>query len=206
MKKELNIPELLRDITLNQWQQIAAIPEDSEDGFYGRRVLSIIYDLKGSEINTISATDISKLLDPISKCLTEKPEFIKRFTMGGVEYGLIPNFDDMSFGELVDIDKYSSKETYHKMMGILYRPVTKVQSGDRYEIESYNGAKDMGSMPVDVALGVLAFFLTIGEQLINDTLNSLTEEEQAAAKKFLSVENGAGTPLSMPSVMEILYK
>lgn len=158
MNRELNIPEKLEDITLKQWQEISMIPEESEQEFYTRRILSIIYDLKGAEINKIKGTDIIKLVDAVNICLNEKPEFKNRFMMDEVEYGLIPNFDDMSFGELVDIDKYSSKEQYHKLMGVLYRPIEKTQSGDRYELEKYEKAKDMSGMRVDIALGVIGFF------------------------------------------------
>lgn len=205
MNRELNIPEKLEDITLKQWQEISMIPEESEQEFYTRRILSIIYDLKGAEINKIKGTDIIKLVDAVNICLNEKPEFKNRFMMDEVEYGLIPNFDDMSFGELVDIDKYSSKEQYHKLMGVLYRPIEKTQSGDRYELEKYEKAKDMSGMRVDIALGVIGFFLTIASQLINDTLSSLTPQEVAAAKRLDSIKNGGGTLPYMPSLMEIFY-
>ena len=41
--------------------------------------------------------------------------------MRGVEYGFIPNLDDMSFGEYVDLDTYIGDwQNIHRAMAVLY--------------------------------------------------------------------------------------
>ena len=202
MNIEINIPEKLSDITLKQWQEISSIDPDADADFQAMRVLNIVYGLNGRDIKKLKSKDIAKLVDAVTACLNEKPELVREFSLDGVEYGLIPNLDEMTGGELFDLDTNSTKEKYHLLMSILFRPIANRQIGDRYQLESYTGTKDMSHMRADVAIGVLAFFLTLGEDLINSILSSLTQEEQAAARKHLSIKNGVGFPLSMPSVME----
>jgi hypothetical protein len=57
--------------------------------------------------------------------------------MDGVEYGFIPNLDDMSFGEYVDLDTYLGDwQNIHRAMAVLYRPIRE-KRGERYNIVPY---------------------------------------------------------------------
>lgn len=179
----IEIPEKLNDLKLRQWQEIVSIPDDSEAEFYTYRILNIVYDIKGVKIEEIKNYDIDLMADAVRKILVQDAKFVNRFKMDDVEYGFIPNFDDITFGELVDLDEFADRKDYHKLMSILYRPIVKKQSGGRYKIEKYKGVGDLSAMPLGVALGAVGFFLTLGSQLISDTLNSLTAEEVARAKK-----------------------
>lgn len=179
----IKIPEELNDLTLKQWQEITAIGEDVDKEFYMYRILNIVYNIKGVKIENIKNYDIELMADAIRTILEQKPVFKNRFMMGDVEYGFIPNFDNITFGELIDLDEYSEKEDYHKLMSILFRPITKKQTGKRYKIAKYKGVGDLSGMPLGVALGAVSFFLMLGAQLVSVTLNSLTAEEVAAGRK-----------------------
>jgi len=188
----IKIPEVLNDITLYQWQQINAIDDNVDSSFYTRRVLNIIYGIR--DLNKYKSRDLDMMMDSVKTVLNSTPKFEQRFTLHDVDYGFIPNLDDISFGEFVDLDKYSEVKDYHKLMSILYRPVTKEQSGDRYSIDGYMGSNEkLRYMPLGISLGAIGFFLTLGEQLMNDTLNSLTEEEVAKVKKSDLLKSGDGT-------------
>jgi len=199
----IKIPEKLNDLTLKQWQDIVAINEKADKEFYMYRILNIVYGMKGVKIEDIKNYDVDLMSDAIRGVLEQKAEFQNRFKMGEVEYGFIPNFDNITFGELVDLDEYIERSDYHKMMSILFRPIIKRQSGGRYKIEKYKGVGDLSDMPLGVALGAVGFFLMLGAQLVNDTLSSLTEEERAIAQKQDIVKNGDGIPLSIFSQMGI---
>jgi hypothetical protein len=191
----VNLPENLNDLTLEQWQKIVAIDEKAEPQFYVQRVLSIVYGLKS--VNNVKNYDVDLLTNTVRGLLEQQPKFINRFKMDSVEYGFIPNFDNITFGELVDLDEYMEKENYHKLMSILFRPITKKQSGGRYKIEKYKGSGDLSQMPLGVALGAIGFFLTLGSQLVTDTLNSLTPQEVAQAQRQDMQKSGVGSVQSI---------
>ena len=191
----ITIPEKLNDLTLLQWQKIMAIGEDVDPLFYIKRILSIVYDIK-AEFNSIKESDIELLTDAVRNILAEKPVFENRFTVDGIEYGFIPNLEKISFGEFVDLDKYTDPQEYNRLMSILYRPIIKKQVGARYKIKKYGGSYEFNNIPLGIALGAVGFFLTLGEQLTQDTLNSLTEVEVAQARKLISAKNGDGIPAS----------
>lgn len=203
MKYNLEIPESMDDLTLAQWQELMRIDKDSTEEFYTRRVLQIVYGIKGKDIDKIKASEVKVLIDAVTAIFEQQPEFSNRFRLDGVEYGLVPNFDDMTFGELVDLDKYSDKDNYHLMMGILYRPVTD-SFGDVYKIEPYHKETDLSRMPAGIATGCIAFFLTLESDLMKGILNSLTEEERVMAEQFLLEKSGVGLAQSMNLVEGIL--
>jgi hypothetical protein len=105
----------------------------------------------------------------------------RRITIDGVEYGFEPNLSTMAYGAYVDISKYQTLEINDKwaeIMGILYRPVMK-KSGLLYDIQPYNGYIDSDlfmDVTMDVHFGAIFFFKTLLKDLLNSTLNSLTEE------------------------------
>ena len=105
----------------------------------------------------------------------------RRITIDGVEYGFEPNLSTMAYGAYVDISKYETLEINDKwaeIMGILYRPIMK-KSGLLYDIQPYNGYIDSElflDVTMDVHFGAIFFFKTLLKDLLNSTLNSLTEE------------------------------
>jgi len=107
----------------------------------------------------------------------------KFVTIDGVEYGFEPNLSKIAYGAYVDIGKYESltiDEKWAEVMSILYRPVTK-KAGDLYSIQKYNGDIDgekWMEIPMHIHFGALSFFFHLQRDLLNDTLNSLMEEEE----------------------------
>ena len=63
------------------------------------------------------------LLKDVTEILQAKPDFIHRFTFNGVEYGFIPNLNEITVGEFIDLDEYiKDGKQLHKIAAILYRP------------------------------------------------------------------------------------
>jgi len=125
MKIEVKIPETLNDIKLNTWQSFTDIDMELKDDAHTMQMLKIIYDINYRDYKKLKSKDVTYLLGAVTKCLNEEPKLTQRFKLDGVEYGLIPNFDNITAGELFDIDANSTKEKYHLLMSILYRPIIK---------------------------------------------------------------------------------
>ena len=69
---------------------------------------------------------------------TQKPDLVTKFRLDGVEYGFIPDLNELSFGEYIDLDTYLGDwENIHTAMNVLYRPINS-KKGDRYTIQEYD--------------------------------------------------------------------
>jgi hypothetical protein len=94
----------------------------------------------------------------------------------------------------------------HKAMAVLFRPVVST-FGQRYDIEKYEGsakyANKMLEMPLDIAIGAMLFFWTLGSDLSQASLQSLAMENQmnlAPLHNFL--KDGIGSLSSTSSLAE----
>lgn len=197
MRIDIQIPQQLDDLTLGQWQDIMGIGEVSDE-FYARRIFNIIFNVNSDVITKMQANDFDHLVNSYKQVVDQKPIFKNRFTMNKIDYGFIPNLDEITFGELIDLDNNIKPEDYHKTMSILFRPITDSYKND-YKIEVYKGSHDeFKSMPLGIALGAVAFFLTLGQQLLSVILKSLKRENPELMQRAL-IKSGVGlsqlTPL-----------
>lgn len=205
MKFEITIPEKLNDLTLKQYQKFADVLsiEDAEQDFINRKALEIFYGIDAKYYNDLKVSDIDKLIEAVNKVLAVESVFENTVTIDGVEFGFVPNLDDITFGELVDYDSRVEVKDWHKLMGVMFRPITKKQ-GNKYIIEKYDPGRALPSIPLGVALGAVGFFFDLGKDLLTDTLNSLTGDQQAAIEKQTLEESGVGILQSIRLPMEML--
>tara|TARA_R110000868_G_scaffold140533_3_gene356185 strand:- start:1352 stop:1996 length:645 start_codon:yes stop_codon:yes gene_type:complete len=111
-------------------------------------------------------------------------ELSRVIEIDGIEYGFIPDFDELSLGEFVDLDNYLQDgfNNLDKVFAVLYRPVVK-RDGIKYTIESYD-LKDIikrrklfsERMSIDTVYAALVFFCNIGRKHTESMLSSLEEE------------------------------
>ncbi len=139
-------------------------------------------------IPQLKLTSINELIVHFTKIFKEKPKFKPTFKIGEVEFGFIPNLENITFGEYVDLENYLSKwEDFHKAMAVMYRPIT-IRKEDKYEIMEYTGAaafsEGMKFAPMDVAISASVFFWTLGSELLSATLDYLTNELKTNGKEF----------------------
>ena len=127
--------------------------------------------------------------------------------MNGIDYGFIPDLENMTFGEYVDLDTFiGDYENMHKAMGVLYRPITQ-RYKDKYLIEEYSGddSDKMKDMPMDAVLSSILFFYHLGMELSKTMLNYLQEEETQTIVQQLNLEkNGDGINQFSDSLKVIL--
>ena len=130
-----------------------------------------------------------------------------------MEFGFIPNLEEISFGEYVDLEKYlQDVSTFHKAMAVMYRPI-KETFKDRYSIHDYNGSDEYSDLmkfaPLQIVKGANVFFWTLEKDLLKATLTFLETEMTAEIKthlvKELNLENsGVGMEAYTSSLKETL--
>jgi hypothetical protein len=195
MKVDINIPDSLAEITLEQYQKYLKIQDENKDEkFLAVKLIEIFCGLRGDHVLLMRATDIQSIVNIITDMLNNTPPLATRFKMNGVQYGFIPKLEDMSFGEYIDLDTFMGDwDNMHRAMNVLYRPITD-QYGDRYAIADYkvDTAEQMKSMPMNAVLGSILFFYNLGMDLSRAMLNSLESKEASLAQYLISEENGGG--------------
>ena len=209
---KIKIPSSLKAITLEKYQKYLKIQENNTDEtFLAIKMIEIFLGLRGDTIMKMKAKSIRDITNVLSEMFTEKPELVKEFTMKGVDYGFIPDLENMTFGEYVDLDTYiGDVDNLHRAMAVLYRPITH-KANEKYLIEEYEGEDDekMKDMPMDAVLSSILFFYHLGMELSTTMLNYLQEEEENKdiLQQLTLVENGDGIKASFQdSLKEILQE
>jgi len=211
MKVDILVPTSLSDITLEQYQKFASINTDdnADSSFLMHKTVEVFCNLELKDIAKIKFTSVQEILNDIDKVFQSKNELIPTFSMGGTTYGFIPALDDMTLGEYIDLDEnFSDWDSMHKAMAVLYRPV-KLQKGERYQIEEYNGLEDaekMKRMPLDVVMGAMVFFYHLNNELLKTTLSYLEREVENTTthQQLRLAKNGDGIKASMESLRVML--
>lgn len=195
MKVDINIPDSLGEITLEQYQKYLKIQDENKDEkFLAVKLIEIFCGLRGDHVLMMRATDIQDIVNIITDMLNNTPQLVTKFKMNGVQYGFIPKLEDMTFGEYIDLDTFMGDwDNMHRAMNVLYRPITD-QYGDKYAIEDYNvdAPEKMKGMPMNAVLGSILFFYNLGMDLSRAMLNSLASKEANLAQYLISEENGGG--------------
>jgi len=208
MKIEINVPTSLSEITLRQYQKFLKIAEDNPEGnFLDAKMIEIFCGIPLSDSYKLKMSSVTAIIDILTDMLEVRPNHIERFKLNGVEYGFIPDLDEMSLGEYIDLDNNASKwDNMHIAMNVLYRPVVTSKVG-KYNIEEYtiSNPEKMLDMPLDAALGSLFFFYHLGIELSKHTiLSSNLEEVEEFQEQLISLQNGVGINQFMVSLEEML--
>lgn len=208
MKIEINVPTSLSEITLRQYQKFLKIAEENPEGnFLDAKMIEIFCGIPLSDSYKLKMSSVTAIIDILTDMLEVRPNHVERFKLNGVEYGFIPDLDEMSLGEYIDLDNNASKwENMHIAMNVLYRPVVISKVG-KYNIEEYtiSNPEKMLDMPLDAALGSLFFFYNLGIELSKHTiLSSNLEEMEEFQEQLISQQNGVGINQFMVSLEEML--
>ena len=198
MQIEINVPTSLNEITLEQYQKFLKVAEENPEGsFLDAKMIEIFCGIPLSDSYKLKMSSVQAIVDILTDMLNETPAHIDKFSLDGVQYGFIPDLDEMSLGEYVDLDGNASDwQKMHIAMNVLYRPVITDKVG-KYNIKEYTAddPSKMKDMPLGVALGSLFFFYNLGIELSKHTiLSSSNQQEMETIQELLtSGENGDGT-------------
>jgi len=128
--------------------------------------------------------------------------------MNGIEYGFIPDLDEMSLGEYIDLDNnVSSWEQMHLAMNVLYRPIKTSKLG-KYNIEEYDvkNPEAMKDMPLGAAIGSVFFFYNLGIELSKHIVlySNNPQEMEGIQSQLTSISDMDGIPQFMLSLTGVL--
>ena len=210
MEVNLRIPTSLNEITLGQYQEFVKLEQelkDSTEVSIQLKMIEIFCSVPEAVVRSMKATDIAEICEIINTMFDTDSQLISKFTLKGVDYGFIPELDNMSFGEYMDLDTFiGDNDNLHRALNVLFRPI-KLNKGSRYIIEDYepNDSEVAKEFPLDVVLGAIVFFYTLGKDLSTVMLNSLDKKnEKDLAQYLISQQNTDGSIHSMQSLTEIL--
>jgi len=209
MKVNLRIPTSLNEITLGQYQEFSKLDNDTEikPVDIQLKMIEIFCGVSDLVVRNMKATDITEICNILNNMFDTEHQLVNRFKLNGVDYGFIPELDDMTFGEYVDLDTFiGDNDNLHRAANVLFRPI-EFKRGDRYTIKDYdsNTSEIAKDFPLDVVLGAIVFFYRLGKDLSVAMMNSLDKKnEKDLAQYLISHPNMDGSIHSMQSLTEIL--
>ena len=190
MEVQINVPSTLNEIPLKHYQDFLNVQKNSSDEeFVAQKMVEIFCGIRLIEVAKIKLTSLNELIAHFTTLFSQVPKFQPTFKIGDIEFGFIPELEEISFGEYVDLDSHlQSWDNFHKAMSVLYRPI-KTRKGDKYDIKDYDPSVDMQELmkfaPLDVCIAASVFFWTLESDLLQATLNYL--EKEIAKEKNLSL-------------------
>lgn len=200
---KIELPEHIGEITLGQYQSYhkLTLRTDLTPINFNKRKIAIFTELTFRQLGSVKQKDYKYILEQIDKALTLVPKkFEHRFFINEVEFGMIPNFDNMDMSEFADTSLYpiieevdgelvENWENMHRMMAILFRPVVSEDRFDNYKIARYYGTEEhhlaMKQMKLVHVRGGLDFFYRLAKEL-NLSFQKYIVEAQAKVHKHLS--------------------
>ena len=176
----------MADITVKQYRKIDAINAKEGTKKWLIESVSIFCNISKAQTKKLTLDELNRI-GAILKRL-EDPDgnnqtLTRKINYKGLNYGFHPKLSDLTVGEFADLETYCERgmfENLNGIMSILYRPV-KTDAGDFYTIEEYEGSKEENywdELTMDIVLGAVNFFLSIGESLVKDSHSFLKAQEQ----------------------------
>tara|TARA_R100000482_G_C5128727_1_gene150460 strand:+ start:1720 stop:2472 length:753 start_codon:yes stop_codon:yes gene_type:complete len=214
MKLDILLPTSLSEIPLSRYQKFIEMKEQSNDEeFIANKMIQIFCGIELKEVMQIKVKELNGLIKHFTDVFSEKPQLVRQFKIKNIEFGFIPDFQNISFGEYVDLEHhFQNWSTYHKAMAVMFRPI-KEKHGDKYTIVDYEPNEDMQELmkfaPLDVAISASVFFWSLGSELLSLTMNYL-QNEVTKMTRSLNTQNevnsengGAGIQASINALQEI---
>jgi len=211
MKLELVIPTSLSEIPLKSYQKFISIAENSnDDEFVAQKMIETFCGIELKDIVKMKYSDVVDLVQHFENMFTTKTPFVQRFKIKDVEFGFIPELENISLGEFVDLESnLFDKKALNKAMAVMYRPIT-TKYKDKYNIEPYETSAKydevMNFAPLNVVLGAKVFFWNLRRELVNliPTYLENQAKEMSTQQKHNLLNDGDGISQSMHSLKEIL--
>ena len=202
---KIKIPTSLSDIRLEQFVLFNKLMKESQDeNFIQLAMVTIFCDVSVEDAKNIVAKDFTEIVTDITKVLSEQPRFIQRFIHDGKEYGFIPNLDEITAGEYIDLESFlSSEETYNKAMSVLYRPILNKRK-DLYNIEEYKGSHtEFNTLNLDIVLGSMLFFWNLSNELLTAMKGFLQQTENKIVLEAALAQSGVGINQFLQSLEDV---
>ena len=137
---KIKIPQTTHDITIEQYAKYNMVADDQDKEFVGHKMLSIFLNISMRDALNMEQSVAEETIKDLNDMLDTQEDTFE-FTHNGIEYGFIPDLEQITLGEYVDIEDYiMDAKSWTKAMAVLFRPI-KQRIGDLYDIEPYVGDK-----------------------------------------------------------------
>lgn len=142
------------------------------------KVFKVFYKVSDEEIKKIRWEEIISKVNIVVLLISKEFELITKFESDGVKYGFIPNFSEITTGELIDLDNLLQDKNFEGIASILYRPIVKEDKNGKYEIEEYKGFNEetFSNAYLGFYLGFINFFFKSYQILRNSSLTSTIQK------------------------------
>ena len=187
MKVKLTIPDNWTDITIETYQKYLIIQESrKKEKTKIIDSVALLCDTTREVVKQMDYKDLLEIMSILKQMIDSEPEkkdFKKTFKLENEEYGFIPNLSKLTTGEYIDLETYCREpiKNLHIILSILYRKIT-FKRNKSYAIEPYDPDQFKEELfkycPMDIALGSLGFFLTLGEELATISHNYLKKQKK----------------------------
>tara|TARA_R100000458_G_scaffold55931_1_gene60357 strand:- start:2514 stop:3143 length:630 start_codon:yes stop_codon:yes gene_type:complete len=195
-EKRYTMPETWEEMDIKTYISVMSLlDEDDEELEQMIKLVHLITGIPKKDINSLNVNQINELKEEIDKLVSSdmNKELKHIIKIDDVEYGFNPNISEMSIGEFADIEHYLKEDIHknlHKVLSVLYRPI-KNKQGDKYSIIDYKPDKDrqelfLNRLKVGDFSGASAFFLTLGKELLINSVNSLANKRKWKLKLDLA--------------------
>ena len=202
---KIKIPTSLSDIRLEQFVLFnKVIKESKEENFIQLAMVTIFCDISVEDAKNIIAKDFTEIVNDITKVLSEQPRFIQRFIHDGKEYGFIPNLDEITAGEYIDLESFlRDEDSYNKAMSVLYRPILNKRK-DLYNIEEYKGSHtEFNTLNLEIVLGSMLFFWNLSNELLIAMKGYLAQPKNKILLEAALAQNGVGINQFLQSLTDV---
>lgn len=180
---------LPKDLSIGTYVKIFKVKTLFDEEYFEPKLINIVTGADEKLLENAPREMVSYIANEIARLIPfERPTFVDRFTLEGVEYGFIPDWKKMTFAEFADLDTLMNKkpdemlEYLHIFTAILYRPIVKQKSKHKFEIEKYDSDtmieraelfKD--KLDIEYSLGAQFFFIQFAKNFSLYTRISLTQ-------------------------------
>ena len=208
MKKTITVPDYM---SIEQYQ-IVHNSEHLTELHKTIKIISLLTGVSEAELKTWGVRTLGTIYRDLNNKIDLKEEFHPIFKYEDKLYGF-QNIDNMTLGEYIDLERLSKEpnKNLHEIMAIFYREIKshnfnhfvwkqaqkilvnnkkttnifKQYKIKKYDVDERHASAEMfKQLPVQYALGALAFFLGIASGYLNITAPYSTEEEEKTLKKM----------------------
>ena len=190
---KLTIPTDLKEITLSQYRRYQKVVEDNpnDEVFICIQMIAIFCKIEVADVMKIPAVDFAEIVSTISQTLDQRPQLTTTFKMDGVDYGFIPNLEQITIGEHAVIDTtINNEEQIELMLSVMYRKITKKASvlSEKFK-----------NVPMHIVKGAQVFFWNLFNELLQNTLLSIPKIAKAEGVDLEAVFQSVGGGITLLS-------
>tara|TARA_R100001594_G_scaffold19977_1_gene38847 strand:- start:549 stop:1175 length:627 start_codon:yes stop_codon:yes gene_type:complete len=196
--KTYKIVDSWKDVTLEKWQQLVLGKKKSKTQ-EAKETIKALSTLPIKLVEEMSLSDVAAIFERLSKLQIEG-KLKKVFEIDSVEYGFLPDLDEITLGEWADIEHYIKDgidKNMHKIMAVLFRPVTS-KEGKMYSVQAYKDGRERAEkfrkkMNAEQVQQSLVFFWSLGNELLTTLPLFLMEKMNKIQAEMNLAKSGGGS-------------